>query len=268
MVTPLQNSIVQISAKIISLRAISPGYYYLSVYAPEIARVAIPGQFTQLRVSNSIDPLLSRPISIYDASTESGEVSFIFKVVGRGTALLAERKPGELLTVLGPLGNGFSVPETANSIALIAGGVGMPPLYFLARTLRDERPDCTIILHYGGRSADDMLELSSWKELKVPVLLATDDGSAGLHGLVTEMLLGQLTHQSFDFCAACGPMPMLRAVQKIALDLGIAGQLALEARMACGVGACLGCVCATVSGNRRVCVDGPVFALDEVIFDG
>ncbi len=268
MATLQQNSLVQISAEITALHNLAPGYYYLSVDAPEIARVAIPGQFAQLRVADGIDPLLARPISIFNASPASGQLEFIFKIVGRGTALLGTRKVGERITVLGPLGNGFSVPETTSAIAFVAGGVGMPPLYFLARTLSTAHSDCTMTLFYGGRTASDLLELQCWEALAVPITPATDDGSAGLHGLVTESLLEHLSHHSVDYIAACGPMPMLRAVQRIAVERGIAGQLALEARMACGVGACLGCVCATVHGNRRVCVDGPVFALDEVIFDG
>jgi dihydroorotate dehydrogenase electron transfer subunit len=262
------NSIVQTTAEITVLQALSPGYFLLSVCAPEIARVAVAGQFAQVRVMDGLDPLLARPLSIYYASAESGEVNFLFKVVGRGTSLLASRQVGERLRVLGPLGNGFSVPETASSVALIAGGVGMPPLYFLARMLRRARPGCAMTLFYGGRGASDLLELPRWEAQDVAVSLATDDGSAGHHGLVTAALLAHLSRAPVDYLAACGPLPMLRAVQRIALATGIRGELALEARMACGVGACLGCVCATIRGNRRVCVDGPIFALDEVSFDG
>lgn len=261
------EAIVQVLAQVSSLRRLSPGYFHLILHAPDVARTAKPGQFAQLRVARpgTLDPLLARPISIYGASADTGDVSFIFKVVGRGTELLTTFQPGESMTVLGPIGHGFSVPDTATNIALIAGGVGMPPLFFLAETLRRTRPDVAITLFYGGRTRTDLLELPSWDTLGVSVVTATDDGSHGHHGLVTEPLQRQLP--SFDYLAACGPRPMLRAVQQIAMAAGIPGQLSLEARMACGVGACLGCVCATVTGNRRVCVDGPVFSLDEVCFD-
>jgi dihydroorotate dehydrogenase electron transfer subunit len=159
------------------------------------------------------------------------------------------------------------VPDSATNLALVAGGVGMPPLSFFAETLRRSRPDVPIALFYGGRSRADLLELTRWQALGVRIFPATDDGSYGDHGLVTAPLHAEHHRQPFDYLAACGPRPMLRAVQQFGLAEGIPGQLSLEARMACGVGACLGCVCAVVSGNRRVCVDGPVFALDEVRFD-
>ena len=267
MATLQSQPIAHLTAEITALRVVGTGYYFLSVKAPEIARAAVPGQFVQVRVSGGIDPLLARPISIYYTEPESGEVAFLFKVAGHGTAVLAERKVGERLTLLGPLGVGFHVPEQATEIALIAGGVGMPPLYFLARALRRERPACTITLIYGGRSAGDLLELARWEALGVTVVLTTDDGSAGRQGLVTEAFQYHLTWHDVKYLAACGPKPMLRAVQRLALAMGIAGEFSMEARMACGVGACLGCVCGTVDGNRRVCVDGPVFALDEVHFD-
>lgn len=257
----------QVQARVTALRSLTAGYYHLTLHAPEIARVATPGQFVQVRPAapGMLDPLLARPLSIFYVTAD--EVAIIFKVVGQGTAKLANKAVGDEVTVLGPVGNGFTPPETAARIALIAGGVGMPPLYFLAETLRCARPDCAITLYYGGRTANDLLELPRWEALGVTLALATDDGSAGHHGLVTAPLQHDIARLQFDYLAACGPRPMLRAVQRIALAAGIPGQLSLEERMACGVGACLGCVCATVQGRKRVCVDGPVFALDEVTFD-
>jgi dihydroorotate dehydrogenase electron transfer subunit len=256
-------------ALIVSVSALSPHYYLLTLQAPDIAAAAQPGQFAQVRVARPgvLDPLLARPLSIYRADAVSGQVSFIFKVVGHGTALLAAYTAGETLTLLGPIGQGFTVPERVEHLALVAGGVGMPPLYFLAETLRRARPNMAITLCYGGRSRADLLELPRWETLGVRIFAATDDGSYGSHGLVTVPLSDEHVQHPFDYLAACGPRPMLRAVQQFGLAEGIPGQLSLEARMACGVGACLGCVCAVVSGNRRVCIDGPVFALDEVRFD-
>lgn len=268
MATTNDNSIMQLRAEITALQALSPGYYHLTVHAPEMAQLARPGQFAQVRVASGIDPLLARPLSIFYAIPESGEVAFLFKVVGRGTALLAQRAVGESLTVLGPYGNGFLVPQTADTLVLVAGGVGMPPLYFLAQTVRRARPNLPITLYYGGRSDADLLELARWQALGTEMVLATDDGSAGRQGLVTAALYERFLRQPVPFLAACGPRPMLRAVQQLALAHNIAGQLSLEACMACGVGACLGCVCGTVQGNRRVCFDGPVFSLDEVTLDG
>lgn len=265
-----ERSIFQVQATLTSRLELSPGYFQLQMHAPEIAAAAWPGQFLQIRVAEPgvVDPLLARPISIQQVQPDTGEISVIFKVVGRGTARLAGLHDGSTLCVLGPIGNGFHIPDAARAIALVAGGVGMPPLFFLAETLRRARREVSILCCFGGRSAADLLLLPQWEALNVTMLLATDDGSRGHHGLVTTLLRSQLAAHPIDFLAACGPRPMLRAVQRLAQDLGIAGQLSLEARMACGIGACLGCVCATVAGNRRVCVDGPVFPLDEVNFDG
>ncbi len=264
------QSLVQVQAEILALAALSPGYFQLRLHAPAIAATALPGQFVQIRAARpgSIDPLLARPLSIHRALPSSGELSIIFKVVGRGTAMLAAAQVGASLTVLGPIGNGFAIPESTGHLALLAGGVGMPPLFFLAEWLHRRQPAPAITLFYGGRTCADLLCLPAWEALGVSMVTATDDGSCGHHGLVTEPFQQRLPEHAVDFLAACGPRAMLRAVQRLALANGIPGQLSLEARMACGVGACLGCVCATLGGHRRVCVDGPVFALDEVNFDG
>jgi dihydroorotate dehydrogenase electron transfer subunit len=153
------------------------------------------------------------------------------------------------------------MPETRR-IALIAGGIGMPPLFGLAETVRG--PQYT--LFYGARSQNDLLELDQWSKLGIPVHTATDDGSAGYHGLITDVLSNGLSAGAFDYLVACGPKPMLAAVQGLAVSHGVPGELSLESYMACGVGACLGCVCSTNQGYKRVCVDGPVFKAGEVKF--
>lgn len=249
-------------------RMLTGEYFVLTVQAPRVAALAQPGQFALLRPAapGVLDPLLARPISIYQCDRASGDVSFLVKIAGRGTALLAELTPGKTITVQGPTGNGFSVPATARRVVLVAGGVGMPPMYFLAETLRRTRPDCAITLCYGGRREEDLLELPAWDALDIPVLAATEDGSRGYAGRVTGPLQDLIARARPDFLAACGPRPMLRAVQALAQEAGLPGQLSLEERMACGVGACLGCVCATIDGRRRICVDGPVFSLEEVVF--
>ena len=264
-----QHAAYYIDAEITHLAEVTPGYFLLLLRAPGIAAAARAGQFANVRVGQpgSIDPLLARPISIYRVDRFAGEVSFIFKVVGRGTTMLAEHAVGDWLTVLGPIGHGFAIPPEIDRLALVAGGVGMPPLFFLAETLRQLRPEMTITLYYGGRTQNDLLLLPEWRALGIEPVLATEDGSVGHHGFITVPFQRDLARKNIDYLAACGPRPMLRAVQRIALAADIPGQLSLEARMACGVGACLGCVCGTVAGHRRVCVDGPVFALDEVTID-
>jgi dihydroorotate dehydrogenase electron transfer subunit len=248
---------------------LGPGYYRLTVLAPEVATLAKPGQFIQIRIAalECNDPLLPRPISIFRINETTNKVSLIYKVIGRGTSMIAGLKPGELVEILGPIGNGFTLPDNAYNIALIAGGVGMPPLFCFAEYVK-QHSDCRsrIALFYGGRKDRDLLELDLWGQTQVGLFIATEDGSMGERGFVTETFIKEHRRQRFDYIAACGPQVMLQAVQKIALVEGISGQLSLEANMACGVGACLGCTCETNQGYKRVCVDGPVFPMQEVVW--
>jgi dihydroorotate dehydrogenase electron transfer subunit len=248
--------------------SLAPGYYRLTILAPEVAEKAQPGQFIQMRMAGPgcNDPLLPRPISIFRIQKSTHTISLIYKVVGRGTSLLSRFAPGEEIEILGPVGNGFLLPDSVRNIALIAGGVGMPPLFCLAEFMKQKSMDYPIHLFYGGRSAMDLLELDLWRQIGVEVFTTTEDGSMGERGFITEVFLKEHQQQRYDYIAACGPQLMLQAVQRIALAEGINGQLSLEAHMACGVGACLGCTCQTTSGYKRVCVDGPVFALQEVVW--
>lgn len=246
---------------------IAPGYYMFTVLAPEIAAAAKPGQFIQINIGDMEmnDPLLPRPISLFSRNEAEGTIRFIFKVLGRGTGILAGKKKGAILGVRGPIGSGFSALEGMASVFLIAGGIGMPPLFFLAEELIRTTPQIKITLFYGGRTKLDLLELKLWAGLGVEVSAATDDGSFGHKGLVTDLVWEKLKTAPPDFLAACGPQPMLKAVQGLAAAFKVPAQLSLEAHMACGVGACLGCSCETKQGYRRVCVDGPVFSGDEVV---
>lgn len=255
----------QTEALIVERTVLGPGYYYYRLLCPEIAELAKPGQFIEIKVSSegTLDPLLSRPISIYRIDRKEGSLAVIFKTVGRGTRRIAELKMGNQISIFGPVGNGFTLPEETGRIALIAGGIGMPPLFSLA----EHYPERDFTLFYGGRSAGDLLGLEAWEKLGVPYRLATDDGSAGFHGLVTALFEKEYEARPFDYMIACGPKPMLRAVQQLAAKYRLPGALSLEAYMACGVGACLGCTCVTTKGYKRVCVDGPVFDISEVAFD-
>ena len=257
----------QTQALITNTTVLAPGYYSFTVLAPEIATSAKPGQFIQINIAEpeAHDPILPRPISLFCKNETEGSLSFIFKTVGRGTGSLAGKKKGELLKIRGPIGNGFSVADTARTIFLIAGGIGMPPLFFLAEYLTRIASSPKVVLFYGGRTRLDLLELERWEGLGIKVFCATDDGSLGFKGLITDLLLEDLKKTTPDFLAGCGPQPMLKAVQKIAATFKIPGQISLEAYMACGVGACLGCVCETTQGYRRVCADGPVFPVEEAV---
>ncbi|HBE81061.1 MAG TPA: dihydroorotate dehydrogenase electron transfer subunit, partial [Firmicutes bacterium] len=167
---------------------LAPGYYRLTLLAPEVAVCAKPGQFIQIRVagSGSNDPLLARPISIFRINTAENTIALIYKVVGRGTSILSGLNQGTVLEIMGPVGNGFTIPPDTTKIALIAGGVGMPPLFCFAEELVRSRLGEQIHLFYGGRSKSDILELDLWNQLGIKVVTATEDGSMGQRGLVTE----------------------------------------------------------------------------------
>ncbi len=246
--------------------------------APREFGHAEPGQFIMLRTSSGIDPLLRRPFGIFDAGLHSppqtGAAShpffeILYKVVGKGTSLLSSLHENDLLDVLGPLGKGFDMGIPGEEKLIVGGGVGLAPLYLLARELVKHSP---VRLFAGGRSRDDILCITEFERLGVECYVATEDGSLGECGVVTEALLKRLDSRNRQKSAifACGPHGMLDAVSKIASERSIPCQVSLEGYMACGVGACLGCV--TPGKNRTaenpdfrcVCAEGPVFDSREL----
>ncbi len=219
---------------------------------------AMPGQFVMVRVSDGTsDPLLRRPISIMDVF-DDGRIALLYKVVGRGTRILADMVPGDCISVVGPLGTGFRMPPPDHTACLAGGGIGIPPLLFLARRLVTHA--ISVVACLGGRSKADVLLEDQFGNLGVPLHISTEDGSAGLKGRVTLPLEQCLRRHSGKMTVfACGPDAMLRAIDAMCLALDIPGQLAFEEHMGCGVGACLGCIIQTTRGFQRVCADGPVF---------
>ncbi|MDR1701836.1 MAG: dihydroorotate dehydrogenase electron transfer subunit [Sporomusaceae bacterium] len=228
----------------------------MTLTAPELASSARPGQFVHLQVAQNSQPLLRRPFSIANAAGDT--LTLIYRVVGVGTKLLAEAKPGALFPCMGTLGNGFQI--TGERPLLIGGGMGLAPLLFLAAKLNSP----TVIL--GGKTASELFWTDLYSGLTKNMHLATDDGSIGTKGFAAALLPQVLAAEKNDIIYACGPQPMLQAVAAIAQKSGIACQVSLEEHMACGVGACLSCTCADIVGNRRkICADGPVFDAREVV---
>jgi len=228
---------------------------------PDCARIALPGfpphrpgQFAMLQLDPGFsrrDPLLPRPMAIY--RREGDILEFRFKVVGRGTAALARSPLGTRIGVLGPLGNGFALPPGA--CVLVGGGTGIASLYEIA-----SQASGPVQVALGGRSRADVLGLADFEALPVELRIATEDGSAGHRGLVTELLDLRPEHEVL----ACGPHGMLARVHQLARDAGARCWVSLESPMACGFGICLGCVIPTRSGLRYVCTHGPVFAAGEL----
>ncbi len=238
---------------------VAPGFCRLSLEAPKIAAAARPGQFVQVYMFSGRRPMLPRPFSIFNANPGQGQISFFIEVKGPGTAMLAAAKKNETWSLLGPLGNGF--PAMPEGSLLVAGGAGIAPLVFLAASTQKER-----LLIYGAPSATMLTCPSS--DLDLPGLItleATEDGSRGEKGTAPELLAVKIKEASAVF--SCGPCGMLAAVKSLCVSHGVPGWVSVEERMACGIGACVGCVIKTGNGYRRVCKDGPVFPVEEVVFD-
>lgn len=279
------------SATVLQHKEVAPDTYIVEVKAPRIAAAARPGQFVHLivhargtggersarRGRSARDPLLRRPLSVHDVNLARGSILLLYAVRGTGTALLSQAEPGEGLDIMGPLGHGFTIPgsDQAFRALLVGGGVGIAPMVFLSRVLAGQNARATVL--YGASS-------SAHVDAVIPGLMAsgcnasvaTLDGSAGVHGPVTDLLPDAHRAPSgggrpYDFVYTCGPEPMMAAVARWAAGRGIRGEVSLEAHMACGVGACLGCARALVTAQgqppayAKVCVDGPVFPMDQVV---
>jgi len=257
-------------ARVLEQAAVAPDFFRLRLDAPRIAGHAVPGQFVQVRVTDDLDPFLRRPFSIGDADPASGSIEIVYHVVGKGSRRLSERKAGERIPLLGPLGNGFRLPDRG-TVVLVGGGVGMPPVFFAAKSIRG----CRVCVIQGARCAERLLYREELSSLGIPHRETTEDGSAGSRGLVTGALIETLcdlppdTRKETIEILACGPPAMLAAVAEIARTHGVRCQVSVEERMACGFGICMGCaVHKRTSGTREyalVCVDGPVFDATEIV---
>jgi len=248
----------QLSARVVSTAQVMPGVYLLWLWAPYITELCTPGQFVMVRCGGGLEPLLRRPLSIHRTASEE-QIALLFSVVGRGTFLLSQQPEGGEVDLLGPLGNGFSLDSGSRRVLLIAGGMGIAPLVFLA----DEaaRRGLEVVLLMGAATAD-CLYPGSLLPSSVTVVKATEDGSAGRRGQVTDVIDGPAGQADQVF--ACGPMSMYQAMIARESLRGRSVQVSLEVAMACGLGACYGCSIKTRKGLRQVCRDGPVFELEDL----
>lgn len=263
---------LQEQAVIIEHKEVTRDFFMMVLNCPGITREAVPGQFVHVLISSegSLDPLLRRPISIHEINLEAGTLSLLYQVVGRGTRALAKMQPGMNLDLMGPLGNGFNLEVPGEGKYLvIAGGIGVAPVLPVLQRLKDRGCDVTLLL--GARNADSVLAREEIEKLNVAYQIATDDGSMGHRGFVTDLVNTALDGgKRPDYFYACGPEPMLKSVSGIMAKAEIPGQVSLEERMGCGVGACLACVCKIRIKEKdewtykKVCVDGPVFEAGEV----
>jgi dihydroorotate dehydrogenase electron transfer subunit len=256
----------QEQAEIVRRQQLAPDLYRFTVQAPDIAGAARPGQFVMIRAGQGYDPLLRRPFSIHQVAA-GVELQVLFKVVGKGTRLLAAMDVGQSLDLVGPLGKGF-VLRTRQPVCLVGGGVGIAPLLFWAKELLQAMAAPEIIVLLGARTGAELEAMAEdFTDLGLEVRIATDDGSWGYHGLVTD-LMGELAAHKSLAVYTCGPYPMMRTAVKQCTVHGWDCQVSLETMMACGVAACLGCAISKAAGPGylHVCKDGPVMAADEVLW--
>ncbi len=270
----------QTKAKLIKNVAVTQKYYKIILSCLQIAKVVKPGQFVNVKVSDDCQPLLRRPFSIHRVNGSNIEI--LFEVVGKGTEILSQKKVGGYLDIIGPLGNGFDYSLYAKRYTqpiLIAGGMGVAPLLFLAEkivTSQESQVTSKPIVLVGAKAKGQVLCEKEFKDLGCEVKIATDDGSRGFKGRITDLLkktLPRATSHEPRAIYACGPRPMLKEIAVISKTYNTPAQVSLEEHMACGIGACLGCAVKTRYAIRdtryeykRVCKEGPVFKAEEIIW--
>jgi dihydroorotate dehydrogenase electron transfer subunit len=258
---------IQNTYRVVANTKLCPRFHCLSLEAPELAREVKPGQFIHIRVDETLQPFFRRPFSVYRAQKT---VDIFFEPVGRGTEILASKKKGDELDVLGPLGKEFTLPsKEIKQVVMIAGGIGIAPFLALSDALVGAQravPLRELVLLYGGRTKDHVYPMKEFKALGVKVHVATDDGSVGTKGRVSELFSKIDMNPETTMIYTCGPNPMMAAVQKFCLSNNLKGEAACEEIMACALGACLGCSIPTKSGYKTVCYDGPCFDISEVMF--
>ena len=238
--------------EILTNEALTSNVYRMTLEG-DTSAITAPGQFVNIRLAGKF---LRRPISVCD--WEDGKLTLAYKVVGHGTAQMAAMARGESLDILTGLGNGYDLTLTGENPVLVGGGVGVPPMYGLAKHLRALGKPVQVIL--GFNTKDEIFYEEEFKVLGCTVYVTTVDGSYGIPGFVTDAL----KELSYSHFCACGPEPMLKALYKASRT---SGQMSFEERMGCGFGACMGCSCKTLTGNKRICKEGPVMKKEEILWD-
>lgn len=252
-------------AKLVRKIQLKEDLFQFDVEEKEMAETAKPGQFLEIRVADAIDPLLRRPISIYNVDKENGILSFIFQVKGKGTKILATKNKGEEIDIIGPLGYGtFQILEN-KKVAIIGGGIGTFPLHELAKNLKGKSEVNTYL---GFRNKEAVVLEEEFAKVSDKLVITTDDGSYGISGFAINVLKDDIKNGKIDFIYACGPLPMLKAVRQLSIEENIPCQISLEERMGCGIGVCLGCAVKVMKDGKEryghVCKEGPVFYATDV----
>jgi dihydroorotate dehydrogenase electron transfer subunit len=270
---PEMKEMLQKKVEILHHVQVRPGYFRMGLAFPELAQMARPGQFVMVKVPGQQSPLLRRPFSVHNRLTDGNQVSgfeLLYKVVGEGTTAMSEMVAGDVIDILGPLGNGFSYPEGISDAFLVGGGIGVAPLYYLALDLV-ERWNVRPTVFVGGCSSADVLCREEFEQAGANVCITTEDCSLGEEGVITSLVQKAVESDGKpDIIYACGPQAMLKKLSDIAASFNVPCQISLETVMACGFGVCLGCVLEKAGGEEgylHACTDGPVFDSRTIVFD-
>lgn len=264
------GNLVNEKATVLSNQCVGPRLWLLTVRCPQVAAAVEPGQFVHMLVPGMADHMLRRPFSVYSTNAQAGTMDILYQVVGYGTDHMTTLPQGTACEFIGSIGHGWQVPEGARKVLLVAGGVGAAPLFMLTQQCVERGLDVTVVL--GAQTKDALVTRQAYQQvLGCEPLCATDDGTYGHAGFCTGLVEQELARAAsqghpFDYLAVCGPLPLMRIVAGMAREAGVFAQVSMEKRMACGIGACLGCIVDTTSGNKRACVDGPVFDASEVVW--
>lgn len=243
--------------ELLSLEKLNAKNVLLKLHCPIDGEI-LAGQFVEVRIDNQKDVFLRRPISVHYYSEEKHELWLLVQLVGKGTKAIATLEKGTKINLILPLGNGFTLPKKAQKSLLVGGGVGVAPLLYLGKMLKEK--GCEVVFLLGARSAADLMQIACFEQFG-KVLITTEDGSEGERGFVTQHSVWQ---NKFDKIFSCGPTPMMKAVAQKAREAKTDCEVSLENTMACGLGACLCCVTETNEGHKCVCTDGPVFNINEL----
>jgi len=246
--------------KILDNRKINDAYWKLVLSSEPVGKRILPGQFVNMQLEDDTDPYLRRPFSYY--RTRGSRLEILYEILGRGTQMLTQKRKGDKVKILGPLGKSFTQKANGKKQILVAGGVGVPPLVFLA----EKNPIDHLLI--GCKTKGEVLPRTELKNIKGKVAYATEDGSYGRKGFVTVLLhdiIRTTQNPKSLFIQTCGPHAMMQTVISIAKEFGIEGEASIDERMACGVGVCLGCMVKTHDGYKTSCVEGPVFRFSDLV---
>ncbi len=258
----------QIHAKLLEKKQLTKDIYHFKVKADDIVKESKPGNFVEIRVTEQTEPFLRRPISIYNLDKENGVLEFIFQVKGKGTEILAKKEVGEDIDIMGPLGFGTFKLEGRKNIAILGGGIGIFPLYELAKQAKQNRIQVNTYL--GFRNKEYVVLENEFQNVSDKLTITTDDGTYKQKGFAIDFLKQDIENNKIDCIYACGPLPMLRAVRELAIQKNLDCQISLEERMGCGIGLCLGCAVKKAESPEdapeyyHVCKGGPVFQAKDV----